>query len=89
MSYYDYHKGIELESFCEDHDIPFAAMIQVAMRRSGSDELDKLRVSFPEIWEDLRTRYNAPGGMLPGEFPSISYGYNSTVEGDYKGEGVA
>lgn len=63
MSYHDYLKGRELLL----NDPPFYALIQAAMRKADTDNLEKLRAAFPEIWEELNMRYHAPGGILPGE----------------------
>lgn len=60
MSYHDYIKGIELLL----DDPPFYALIQAAMRKADTDNLEKLKKAFPEIWEELEARYHAPGGML-------------------------
>lgn len=48
-------------------DAPFDAIIQAAMRQADSTNLAKLKVAWPEEWEDLQARYNAPGGLLEGE----------------------
>jgi hypothetical protein len=61
LSYHDYLKGRELLL----DDPPFYALIQAAMRRADDHNLEKLKVAFPEIWEELEARYHAPGGMLP------------------------
>jgi len=63
MSYYDYRMGqrIELERY------PFYALIQAAMRQADTPNLQMLKESWPEVWEELETRYNAPQGLLPYE----------------------
>jgi hypothetical protein len=43
----------------------FYALIMAAMRRADSYNEAKLRAAFPEVWEELLQRYNAPGGVLP------------------------
>jgi hypothetical protein len=35
-----------------------------AMRQADTDNLEKLQASFPETWDELHRRYNAPGGVL-------------------------
>lgn len=63
MSYYDYEwsRRIALDSW------PFYALIMAAMRDADTDNLTKLQVAFPETWAELFARYNANGGLLPGE----------------------
>jgi len=38
-----------------------------AMRQADTYNLTKLQAMWPEIWEELDARYNAPGGLLPEE----------------------
>lgn len=45
----------------------FITVIMAAMRLAGSEEMAKLEAVFPRIAQELRARYNAPGGHLPGE----------------------
>lgn len=49
-------------------DPSFKAIIMAAMRKADTDNLEKLQSAFPEIWDELLARYNAPGGYLPGEY---------------------
>lgn len=63
MSHYDYERSQEL---AKDEN-PFASLIMAAMRRADSTNLEALKVGFPEIWDELQERYNAPGGRLRGE----------------------
>ncbi len=46
---------------------PFYALIQAAMRTADTDNLEKLKEAWPEVWRELQDRYNAPDGYLPGE----------------------
>jgi hypothetical protein len=50
-------------------DLPFYALIMAAMRKADDVNSFKLRAVFPEVWEELSVRYNAPGGYLPEEVP--------------------
>jgi hypothetical protein len=47
-----------------DGDWEFYALIMAAMRKADNDNERKLRAVFPGIWEELKDRYNAPGGAL-------------------------
>lgn len=48
-------------------DESFYALLMAAMRRADTTNQAKLRLIFPEVWEELQARYNAEGGLLPGE----------------------
>jgi len=63
MTYNDYICGRELDV----HDHPFYGLIQAAMRRADTKNLEMLKTCWPEIWDDLQKRYNAPGGRLEGD----------------------
>ena len=63
MSYYDYRVSASLHL----QDVPFYALIMAAARRADTTNLTKLRMAWPEVVAELEARYNAPGGLLPGE----------------------
>lgn len=46
-------------------DYPFYALIMAAMRKADSYNMIRLQIAFPSIYEELKARYEAPGGMLP------------------------
>jgi hypothetical protein len=69
---YEIGRKIHAASFGLD----FYGLIQAAMRRADSDNLKKLKLMFPVEWEDLSLRYNAPGGILPGDPPYNGPGRN-------------
>lgn len=56
---YFFSQGIELSGS------PFGAIIMAAMRKADTDNLTKLKLMWPEIWEELDKRYHVPGGILP------------------------
>jgi hypothetical protein len=60
---YDYEVGQQLAAT----DPPFDALIQAAYRRADTTNAAVLAAAFPEQVADLRARYEAPGGILPGE----------------------
>jgi hypothetical protein len=66
MGLYEYTVSGDLDR----QDIPFYALIMAAMRRADSDNLLLLQRAFPETWEELQRRYDAPGGRLPHEADS-------------------
>mgnify|MGYP005824330913 CR=1 FL=1 len=63
MHYYDYTVGRRIAA----SGAPFYAVLQAAMRLADTSNLDKLKDAFPSVHAELTTRYNAPGGLLPGE----------------------
>lgn len=63
MSFFDYRASAEICS----QDPPFYALIMAAMRKADTDNTEKLRAAWPEVWNELFARYHAPGGLLEGE----------------------
>jgi hypothetical protein len=63
MSYHEYvaSKAVALS------EVPFYALIMAAMRQADSSNLALLRACWPNVWDELDARYNAPGGVLEGE----------------------
>ena len=65
MSHRDYKSGLDLEC---TYNGTFYGLIQAAMRRADSDNLEKLKAAWPEVWEEFQLRYKAQGGYLPEEW---------------------
>lgn len=65
MSHFDYEKSKIITNL----DFPFYAIIMAAMRQADTNNNNALHAAFPEVWEELSARYNAPDGYLPGEVP--------------------
>ncbi len=65
MSYFDYQASKKIAG--EDH--PFYALVMALMRQADRTNLAKLKRAWPEVWTELATRYNAPGGLLDDERP--------------------
>ena len=63
MSLYNYEVGLRISA----QGYPFYALVQAAMREADTDNLEKLKAAFPDQWNDLQARYNAPGGVLQEE----------------------
>ena len=63
MSFHEYKVGLEISS----KQYPFYALIQAAMRQADTDNLEMLKGCFPDVWLELRVRYNAPGGLLKSD----------------------
>ena len=60
MSRYDYEVSLEIAR----RDEPFDALIMAAARKADTDNLDRLSAMWPETVDELRQRYDAPGGLL-------------------------
>ena len=67
MSLYDYRESQEIDA----KDFGFYALIMAAMRKADTDNTFLLRSAFPKTFEELQARYNAPGGLLPGEKTNV------------------
>ena len=65
MSHYDYRVSQQISA----QDYPFYALLMAAMRQADTDNIEKLKQAWPAIFNELLTRYNAPGGLLEGEEP--------------------
>jgi hypothetical protein len=46
---------------------PFYALVMAAMRNADTANSAKLRRAFPEVYDELLARYDAPGGYLDGD----------------------
>lgn len=46
----------------------FHALIMAAIMKADDINAAKLRRAWPDIYDELQKRYNAPQGLLPGEF---------------------
>ena len=67
MSYRQYIRSQSIAASCE----PFYALIMAAMRQADTTNTEKLKAGWPEVWDELQARYNAPGGYLPGEYENV------------------
>ena len=63
MSLYDYQQSEKISA----ENPPFYALIMAAMRQADDINGAFLKQAWPEVWTELRLRYNAPGGLLEGE----------------------
>ncbi len=61
-SHFDYTQSIKAAA-----DYSFYALLLAAVRNADSDNLVLLETAFPGVVANLRRRYHAPGGLLPGE----------------------
>ena len=63
MSQHEYEESRKIDRA----GFSFYSLIMAAMRQADSENLEKLRESFPDVWAELRARYDAPGGALAGD----------------------
>jgi hypothetical protein len=63
MSRFDY----EASKVIAQNDFPFHALVMAAMRQADTENRTRLMAAFPQVWDELEQRYNAPGGLLPHE----------------------
>lgn len=63
MSHYDYQFSQEPTLLVG----PFYGLIMAAMRRADTNNLERLKRAFPQVWAELEARYNAPGGFIEGD----------------------
>ncbi len=68
LSPYDYRAAVQLWK----SDPPFYALIAAAMYRADTHNAAKLRAAFPEVWDEVQARYDAPGGTLPGDDEEVA-----------------
>jgi hypothetical protein len=67
MSHSDYATSLAIEIEALEKDWSFRAQVMALMRQADTGNLEALKAAFPDDFEELRARYNAPGGLLPGE----------------------
>lgn len=60
MSHYDY----EMSRHIGGQGWPFYALIMAAMRQVDTDNTEKLRAAWPDVYY---ARYHAPGGLLDSD----------------------
>jgi hypothetical protein len=65
MSRFDYEECKRVRQT----DPGFYSLLMAAMMKADSTNVVKLRIVFPEVWDELQARYDAPGGILPGDPP--------------------
>lgn len=65
-SIFDY----EASKIISKNDPPFAALVFALIRKADSNNIEKIRMCWPGLYDEFLNRYNAPGGYLPGEEPT-------------------
>ena len=63
MSLYDYRVSKEISA----QDYPFYALLMELIRQADDENTEKIKNAWPDVYEEMRRRYNAPGGELLGD----------------------
>ena len=48
-------------------DPPISSLMMLVIRKADTVNTAKIKAMWPELYEEFVQRYNAPGGLLPGE----------------------
>jgi len=67
MTRHQYEASKEICTLRHENNWPYYALIMAAMRDGDTMNRAKLKAAFPDIWQDLWERYDAPGGVLDGD----------------------
>jgi len=60
MSLHEYRESISISA----EDPPFYALLMAAIRKADTTNTAKIKYAWPELWDEMQARYNAPGGIL-------------------------
>lgn len=63
MSLYDY----KISESLAGGKYPFYALLMELIRQADDVNTEKIKAAWPEVYEEMQARYNAPGGELPSE----------------------
>jgi hypothetical protein len=69
MTRHHYETGKRIVRLKHEEDLPFYGILQGLMRLADSDNLMRLQLMWPDVWSDLKARYDAPDGRLPFDPP--------------------
>jgi hypothetical protein len=78
MSLRDYNIATEIDRKA-DWGEDFYALVMVLMKNADDVKRHKLISAWPEVWDELEQRYNAPRGLLLGE--TDAEGFSRTADG--------
>lgn len=81
MSLYDYQMSQRVNP-----EISFYGLIMACMRQADTDNTERLKTMWPDVWDELQTRYHAPGGMLPSERDALEPKFNYMRGGPFDGQ---
>lgn len=69
MSRYDFEVSRRIHML---DGVSFYGVLMAAMRGADTTNAELLRTCWPDIWDELQARYNAPGGVLPGDPEAVN-----------------
>lgn len=68
ITYYDY--GLSKRIAMQDY--PFYALLAALIRQADEDNLNRLKMVYPETVETFRQRYRNPGGLSDEELQRVT-----------------
>jgi hypothetical protein len=63
LGLHSYHYSLRLSRY----DLTFESLIFAAISKSDWYNGERLRLAFPELFAEMRARYEAPGGVISGD----------------------
>ena len=61
LSLYEYEQSQKIEM----RRYQFYALLAALIRQADTDNTEKIKATWPDIYESFLTRYNAPMGVVP------------------------
>lgn len=58
---YEQHREIATKGYS------FTALLMALMRKADTENLAHLQLRWGAVWQELCARYDAPGGVIPGD----------------------
>lgn len=68
ITWFDYRDYQRLQ---REVEAGFYPLLMALMARADTKNLARLKAAFPEVYAEFMQRYDAPGGVLPDDPPSI------------------
>jgi hypothetical protein len=63
IGWISYRAAVEYRSKCDD----FYGLLMATMWKADSYNAARLRMAFPDVFDELQARYDAPGGVLDSD----------------------
>lgn len=82
MSLHEYKDSVLLRN----EMYAFYSLIMAAFRQADSINFEKLKAAFPEVWEEVQSRYYMPGGILDTD--DVPEGTRESIKETRKGMGL-
>ena len=82
MSKFDYETSLKIEQAAYKNDWGFYTLLTAVIRMADSENLRKLQAVFPDVVQEFRIRYNAPGGILAEDYWKDGASAGGGLDGD-------